>query len=100
MGHGKYYRVRVRSPSSFKKGSFRTHDMGRAGHSKRIAGKLKRSGRWATQAYLLSKQDFTVRNGRLTPATATAKRWYANFLKRYTRPTRKGKDWQTRPRKR
>jgi hypothetical protein len=53
---GKYIRIRVRNPKSFKKDSFRTHDIGRKGHSKRIAGKLK-SGKWATQAFLVSKSD-------------------------------------------
>lgn len=36
---GRYVRVRVKSPKSFKPKSFRTHDIGRAGHSKRVAGK-------------------------------------------------------------
>jgi len=54
---GKYIRIRVRNPSQFKKASFRTHDIGRKGHSKRIAGKLKKSGKWATQAFLVSKSD-------------------------------------------
>ena len=54
----RYVRYRLRQPSSFKSGSFRTHDIGRKGHSKRIAGKLKRSGKWATQAILIAKKDY------------------------------------------
>jgi len=68
---GKYIRIRVRNPKSFKKGSFRTHDIGRKGHSKRIAGKLKK-GQWATQAFLVLKSekhlvtDFVKQAKRLT----------------------------------
>lgn len=53
----KYARYRIRSPKLFKKGSFRTQDIGRKGHSKRIAGILK-SGRWATQSMLISRRDY------------------------------------------
>jgi hypothetical protein len=54
---GKYIRIRVRNPKSFVKGSFRTHDIGRKGHSKRIAGILKRGRKWATQAFLVPKGE-------------------------------------------
>lgn len=60
---GRYVRVRVKSPKSFKPKSFRTHDIGRAGHSKRVAGKLKKSGRWGTQAYLIPKKEFDKPSG-------------------------------------
>lgn len=60
----KYLRIRVRNPSSFIKGSFRTHDIGRKGHSKRIAGRLKRTGQWATQNYLIKKADLGTLKGR------------------------------------
>jgi len=55
---GKYVRFRVREPTAFKTGTLRTHDVGRKGHSKRIAGRLKTSGKWATQAFLVAKRDF------------------------------------------
>ena len=58
--YGKYKRYRIRSPSKFKKGSFRTHDIGRKGHSKRIAGVLKKSGTWATQSILVKKGEPTT----------------------------------------
>jgi hypothetical protein len=47
----------VRNPSAFVKGSFRTQDIGRKGHSKRIAGRLKSTGRWATQNFLIPKGE-------------------------------------------
>jgi hypothetical protein len=49
--------MRIQDPSKFKKGSFRTHDIGRKGYSKRIAGKLKKRGTWATQAILISRKE-------------------------------------------
>jgi len=60
---GRYVHVRVRSPKQFKPKSFRTHDIGRAGHSKRVAGQLKRSGRWATQKYLIPKSEINKPSG-------------------------------------
>lgn len=54
---GKYVRYRIRLPSLFKKDSLRTHDIGRKGHSKRIAGKHKKTGKWLTQAILITKSD-------------------------------------------
>jgi hypothetical protein len=54
----RYHRIRVCDPKKFKAGSFRAHDIGRRGHSKRIAGRLKKSGKWATQAFLVSKTDW------------------------------------------
>jgi hypothetical protein len=54
---GRYARYRIRSPKSFKKGTFRTQDIGRIGHTKRIAGILK-SGKWATQSVLVSRPDY------------------------------------------
>ncbi len=59
---GRYMRIRVRSPAVFKKGSFRTHDIGRLGHSKRIAGIRKKTGKWQTQAFLINKNDIKKRD--------------------------------------
>jgi hypothetical protein len=61
----RYIRVRVRDPKDFIPGSFRTHDIGRKGHSKRIAGRLKSTGEWETQAWLISRKDLEERD----PAT-------------------------------
>lgn len=54
----RYARYRIRDPKRFKKSSFRAHDIGRKGHSKRIAGKLKKTGKWATQAILVTRKDY------------------------------------------
>lgn len=53
----KYLRIRVANPKNFMKGTLRTHDIGRKGHSKRIAGVHKYTGRWETQSWLLLKKD-------------------------------------------
>jgi hypothetical protein len=70
----RYLRVRVRAPSQFVKGSFRTQDIGRKGHSKRIAGRLKASGKWATQNFLINKKD--VGTMRASKLLRTIKRVY------------------------
>ena len=54
----RYARYRIEEPSKFLAGSFRMHDIGRKGHSKRVAGRLKRTGRWKTQAILIAKGDY------------------------------------------
>ena len=58
-----YVRVRVREPKRFVRKSFRTHSLGR-GWSKRVAGVLKDSGKWATQTYLVSKHGLLQRDRR------------------------------------
>lgn len=69
-GGGEYYRVEVRPKSEFT--TFRYHDIGQPGHIQRLAGK-RSSGSWDTQAWLLSKQDAHVENGRLVADTKDAK---------------------------
>lgn len=39
--------------------------MGRSGHTLRIAGRLKKSGAWATQAWRISEEDAHVSKGKL-----------------------------------
>jgi hypothetical protein len=51
-------RLRVRDPNLFIKNSFGTQDVGRARFSQRIAGRLKDSGHWATQAWTYDIRDF------------------------------------------
>ena len=57
---GNYYRIQVRPKSEFT--SFRTHDVGREGHTQRIAGR-RSSGSWATQTWLIDKDDAYVEDG-------------------------------------
>jgi hypothetical protein len=54
----RYVRYRIEEPSKFRAGSFRMQDIGRKGHSKRIAGQLRKSGKWKTQAILIAKGDY------------------------------------------
>lgn len=54
---GGYLRERVKEPSEFEKGSFRTIDPGRPGYHKLVIGRLKGSKRTTTQAILHPKED-------------------------------------------
>lgn len=54
----RFARYRIENPNKFIKSSLRTHDIGRKGHSKRIAGRLKSTGEWKTQAILIAKSDY------------------------------------------
>lgn len=56
-GKGDYYHVIVRPKEEFS--TFRTHDIGREGHTQRVSGK-RSSGSWATQKWLISKEDAYV----------------------------------------
>lgn len=58
MTKKRYYHIRVKPKGEFDPETFRTHDIGRKGHSKRIAGKFKKTGKWGTQKYLISRADF------------------------------------------
>jgi hypothetical protein len=64
----KYVRVRMRDPDKFIRGSIRTHDIGREGFSKRLAGKLKSTGEWATQSWLISREEPKQRAEKLLEA--------------------------------
>lgn len=57
---GEYYHITVRDKNQFI--LFRTHDVGEKGHTLRVAGKRAR-GSWATQKWLISKEDAHVENG-------------------------------------
>jgi hypothetical protein len=52
-----YERHRILPPGKFKKTSFRTHDIGKKGFSKRIAGQIKGTNKWMTQSLLISRAE-------------------------------------------
>jgi hypothetical protein len=51
-----YVRYRIYNPKGFKK--FRTDDIGRKGHTKRIAGYSPQDQKWYTQAVIVDKKDY------------------------------------------
>lgn len=69
-GKGKFYRVVVRPKGEFV--SFRNHDVGKKGHIQRLAGRRK-SGSWATQAWLIEKKDAQVKDRVLIGKTKDVK---------------------------
>jgi len=64
-----YWFVRVRNPKLFS--SYGTQDPGRKYHTLRVAGKLKRSGKWATQSWRFHKRDVVIKRGRLVGKTSS-----------------------------
>lgn len=52
-----YIRLRIMDPKLFKKSSFRTQDVGRKGHMKRITARLKVNNEWETQSWIFNKDD-------------------------------------------
>jgi hypothetical protein len=69
-GGGEYFRIAVRPKGEFR--TFRYHDVGQPGHIQRLAGK-RASGSWDTQAWLISKKDAHLENGKLVPDTEDAR---------------------------
>ena len=69
-GQGDYYHVEVREGGDFE--TFRTQDVGDAGHLQRVGGK-RASGSWATVKWLISKEDAHVEDGKLVGDTKEAK---------------------------
>ncbi|MBI2043873.1 hypothetical protein HYT24_00730 [Candidatus Pacearchaeota archaeon] len=68
---GNFYRIVLRPKEQFT--SFRIQDVGRKGHAERLAGR-RRSGSWATQAWLINKKDAHIEDGRLVPDDLQTKR--------------------------
>jgi hypothetical protein len=61
-GKGQYFRIEVRPGTRFV--TYRLHDIGRKGHTKRLAGR-RAGGAWATKSWLILKSDAHVSNGKL-----------------------------------
>ena len=69
-GRGKFFRIEVRPKGQFK--TFRVQDVGRRGGLERLAGK-RPSGSWDTVSWLVSKEDASIKNGKLIISEPKAK---------------------------
>jgi len=76
-----YYHVVIVPSKRFRKiavpgetGKYRKHDVGRKGHSYRLAGVLNRSRRWATHSFHFHTSDVKVIKGRLVGKIAPVSR--------------------------
>lgn len=78
-GKGKFYRVVVRPKAEFK--IFRNHDVGKKGHVERLAGQ-RPNGRWATQAWLIDKNEAHISNGILIGDSKDVKNVLAKLRKK------------------
>jgi len=93
-GKGKFYRIVVRPKSEFS--SFRNQDVGKKGHVQRLAGRRK-SGSWATQAWLIAKTDAKVSGRTLAGKTKHAKQVISKLKRKPVKV--KGDIFQAGPRK-
>lgn len=91
---GEYYRIVVRPRTEFK--TFRIQQIGRSGHTERLAGK-RSSGSWDTQAWLISKYDAHMQNRELVIDSPKAK----TILKQIRGPIihKRGDIFEAKPRK-
>jgi hypothetical protein len=84
----------VREGSDFE--TFRTDDVGDAGHLQRVAGK-RATGSWATVKWLVSKEDAHVEDGKLVGDTKDVKDL---IRKLRTRPVKiRGDRFEAKPRR-
>lgn len=68
---GLYYRIEVRPKERFLE--YRTHDIGREGHTKRLAGQSI-NGTWRTKSWLIQKEDAHVEGKELIIDSAETRR--------------------------
>ena len=60
-----FVRIRVRDSGICRSGTYRVHDIGREGHSKRLACVENKTGKWTTISWFIAREDVTiVRKGR------------------------------------
>jgi len=93
-GKGRYYRIEVRPTGRFV--SYRLHDVGRGGHTKRLAGK-RSSGSWDTKSWLILKSDAHVKTRTLmidNPVAKTALKGIRGPIRHY-----KGDIFRAKPRR-
>jgi hypothetical protein len=69
-GQGNYYHIELRGGEDFE--TYRTQDVGDAGHLQRVAGK-RAGGGWSTVKWLVSKEDAHVEDGKLVGDTQEVK---------------------------
>jgi hypothetical protein len=69
-GEGDYYRIILRPAEDFE--IFRNHDVGEPGGLLRVSGR-RASGKWDTQAWLISKEDAHIEDNHLVPQTDDVK---------------------------
>jgi hypothetical protein len=70
-GAGRYFRIEVRPGETFA--SYRIQNLGRPGHTKRLAGR-RANGTWATKSWLVAKSDAHAERGTLVIDDAKARR--------------------------
>lgn len=75
-GGGNFYRITIRPKSEFI--LFRNHDVGKAGHIERVAGKRK-NGSWNTQCWLVNKKDAKVEGNCLVGKINDVKKLFSKF---------------------
>lgn len=75
-GGGNFYRITIRPKSEFI--LFRNHDIGKAGHIERVAGKRK-DGSWNTQCWLVDKKDAKIVNNCLVGKIDNVKKLFTKF---------------------
>jgi hypothetical protein len=85
-GHGSYFHIEVRPKSQFT--SFRNQDVGGPGGLERVAGR-RRSGSWATHAWLISKEMAHMEGDRLVADHEDAKQLLSKLR---TKPVHKKGD--------
>ena len=75
-GGGRFFHIEVRPSTQFA--AFRVQDVGAPGGVERVAGQ-RASGSWGTAKWLVEKSHAHVKDGRLVPDSAEAKKLFASL---------------------
>ena len=71
---GQQLRFRIRNPKIFGEETFRTYDIRGDGKLQRVAGQLKSTGEWRTQAWHINMKDYYTLNEIKSEITGLHKR--------------------------
>lgn len=75
-------RYRLKNPELFEKGTLRTVDIGRIGHTELVRGILKDTRKWDTQSVRISREDYKrgarvkVKKGKFKVVKGKGNGWY------------------------
>lgn len=75
--------VVVRPYADFDPKTFRRHDIGRPAHTFRLAGKLKKTGKWATHSFQFPANEILIRDRKVYGRTANVNRTLLALERRY-----------------
>lgn len=73
----------VRPYAEFDPKTFRRHDIGRPAHTFRLAGKLKKTGKWATHSFQIPRKELRIIDSEVVGLSTPVRKTLANIERRF-----------------